>query len=992
MSSSNNSADTKLKVSRRNFLKVIGAAGGAAATGCARQPVEKIIPYLNRPAEVIPGVATWYTGTCGECQAGCGVLVRTREGRAVKVEGNPAHPMNRGGLCLLGQSSLQTLYDPDRVREPLARKPQGAFAATNWEDALGTLHKALTEVPEGKQAVLLTGPLSGSLETLVSDFAAAFPNLRHVTFDFGAQESVDAAAAATFGPGVRTHFDFSAADVIVSFGAGYLETWVSPVMFSKQWAETRRPERESGVSYVVQVEPRLSLTAANADHWVCNAPGSELELLRALLKLISEGKGTAELSSEARSAISQATAEVNVSRAAKAAGISKAELEKLAAQLSHAPRSLVVAGGASVSGENAVACGVVANLLNVVLGNVGRSVLLEKRAPRPPAAIEQLIGQMNEGEISVMLVAGVNPYYLLPDSSEFRRAFAKVGFIAALSTNLDETASQSQLVLPQSTSFESWGDGEALPGVFNLNQPAMQPLYESLSLGDLLIALAGKSDKMFDESRSFYDYIRSQWKKRIGAADFERKWLKTVEAGGIFEPQNLSANTASLIEGAGRIATGTKQSRPGGLQLIAFQTVRSVDGSAANRPWTQEIPDPLTTAVWGSWVEIHPALAAKQGLTDGQVAIVSTEHGALRTPVFITKHIHENAIAIPVGNGHEQIGRYGNGVGVNVLRLLSFAPGAAAISMLAGGVKVSKDSGKGDLVTTQGSSSQLDRGIVRWVSADDLHHQHGIKAGHHAPEGERPQMYRQMEHPLYRWGMSIDLSVCTGCSACVAACYAENNVPVVGRELVREGREMSWIRISRYFNSSEHRPIDGFIPMLCQHCGNAPCEPVCPVYATYHTEEGLNHMVYNRCVGTRYCSNNCPYKVRRFNWFKYDWPEPLTWQLNPDVTVREVGVMEKCTFCIQRIRDVQHRAKDEGRKVADGEISPACASSCPTNAIVFGDKNEPDTLVSKLARDVRSYQVLDEHLNTQPAINYMARVVHPDAAKGAEPHGESEHH
>ncbi|MCB0345843.1 MAG: 4Fe-4S dicluster domain-containing protein [Bdellovibrionales bacterium] len=1004
MSSSNKqgiSEKNGTTVSRRNFLKVIGAAGGAAATGCARQPVEKIIPYLNQPNEVVPGVASWYTGTCGECQAGCGVLVRTREGRVVKVEGNPSSPINEGGLCALGQSTLQTLYDPDRVREPLFRKPGGAFSALSWEDAIGKLSSAVKEIPSGKEVVILTAPLSGSAKKLVGEFGAAFPGVRHAEYSFSGQHAVDSAAEAVFGSGYRTHFDFSKADVIVSFGSGFLETWISPARFSKQWSSTRRVDRANGVSYVVQVEPRLSLTAANADRWINNAPNSEAELLRGLLKLIVDKRGSSDISGGAAAAVSKAVEGVDADKCAHLGGISPAELDALAHQLAHASRSLVVAGGASISGQNELACGVLANLINVVLGNVGSTVMLEHRDSANALTMAELIAKMSAGEVAALVISGSNPFYTLPTSSGFREALVKVPLIAVLAANLDETASQAQLVLPASTNFESWGDSVPLPGVHNLNQPAMQPLYETASLGDLLISTAGRAGKLFEKSRNFYDYIRAQWKQRVGAADFENRWLKFVEAGGDFAVQDLTANKPAVLASAGDVAAKT-QKRATGIHMLAFPTVRSADGSSANRPWMQEVPDPLTTVVWDTWVEIHPELAEQYHLSNGDVAMIKTDGGVVRTPVFLTNKIHKDVVAVPIGGGHDRMGRFANGVGVNVLSILPYAAAAGGASLLQAGVSLNKDPEKEKLVVSQGSDDQLERGIIRWVSADDLHHQHGIhqSAGHGEGHEEPKQMYKQMEHPLYRWAMTIDLASCTGCTACVVACYAENNVPVVGKELAREGREMSWIRISRYFNNDESRPVDGFLPMMCQHCNNAPCEPVCPVYATYHSEEGLNHMVYNRCVGTRYCSNNCSYKVRRFNWFKYDWPEPMNWQLNPDVTVREVGVMEKCTFCVQRIREAQNNAKNDGRPVADGEINPACASSCPTNAITFGNQLDEQSAVSKLAHDVRAYKVLDAHLNTQPAISYLARLVHPEAAKASaasggshgDSHGGSEHH
>ena len=994
--------------SRRDFLKIIGASSGAAVAGCAQQPVEKIIPYVNQPDEVVPGVATWYTGTCGECSAGCGVLVRTREGRAVKVEGNPAHPLNKGGLCALGQSSLQTLYDPDRVREPLKREPNGAFRAISWDEALESAAKTLSSIPKGKKAVVLTDPLSGSSSTLLNSFAKKVSGVEVLELELFSEDYLDQAAELVFGQGAKTKFDFSEAETIVSFGAGFLETWVSPVAFSKQWKETRKIKSGKEVSYFVHFEPRLSLTAANADRWLMNRPGTEVALLKALLKAVVQQGISSKASASSKSRIQKAVAGVDIEAISSNAGIKPSEIIKLAKKLKKSSSSIVVAGGASVSGENSVSAAALANLLNAALGNIGKTVKLTKGSSSNSSVknLGQFIEEINKEDNSVaaLLVSGPNLSYLLPENSGFKKGLGNIGTIISHTVSLDETANESHLVLPASTSFESWSDSQPMPGVYAINQPAMQPLYDTLGLGDLLIALGGKL-KVSLGADSFHDYIKSQWKKRIGAENFENRWLSFVEKGGDLKPSRASSVAWEVRSVAGKLKEGSVN----GLSLLAFPTVRSIDGSTANRPWLQEVPDPLSTSVWGSWIEINSGVAKSRGIKHGDVVQIKTSEGRVEAPAYVTDHIHPDLVASPIGQGHERLGRFAQGVGSNVLSAMKQDYSAAAFAFLTGGASLLTAISRDELVQTQMQEDQMERGILRWVhpdkpgehlgTGDHGHHggghgddhgdkhgdDHGESDGHggghggHGGHGEPKQMYKQMEHPKHHWGMSIDLSDCTGCSACVVACYAENNVPVVGKQLCAEGREMSWVRVSHYFSDSQTRPVDGFMPVMCQHCGNAPCEPVCPVYATYHNEEGLNMMVYNRCVGTRYCANNCSYKVRRFNWFKYDWPEPLTWQLNPDVTVREVGVMEKCSFCIQRIREVQNSAKNEGRSVQDGEVQPACASSCPTGAISFGDMLDKNSEVSKRNEDERSYKVLDAHLNTQPAVSYMARVVNDES-------------
>lgn len=998
---------------RRDFLKIVGASTGVAAAGCAQELPEKLIPYVVQPDDIIPGVASWYAGSCDECAAGCGTLTRVREGRAVKVEGNPSHPINQGGLCAIGQSTVQGLYDPDRVREPLERTVNGAFKPITWEQAIQKIARAISVAGKAKkQSVLLTAPLGGSQKALVAEYSKNVAGTRHISYEMLGRDVIDSAAAQSFGAGFQQHFDLSKAGTIVSFGADYLETWLSPVANTKGFSKGRKPDSKGTISTVFQVEPRLSLTAANADHWYANAPGTERQILLALLTEIVKGDSGKGLPSAAKAQAASAVSDAKVETLLDGTGISTERLKKMAKALVQAKHSLVLSGGAATSGAQAKSCAMIANLLNYVLGNIGHTVLLYRdgSSPSEQTSHQQLLAlseEMASGDstIAVAMLSGVNPVYTLPSSSGFAKALSTVGLVVSHSTHLDETAQLAHIVLPKSTSFESWSDSEPRPGVFNLNQPAMQPLYKSQSLGDLLITIAAQEDVAapIAEVESFYDYIRAQWKKRTGATGFEDRWLGYVEQGGDWAAQKAPVVSVSLQSSATALPEVGKTAGSG-LAVLAYPTVLLGDGASANRPWMQEVPDPMTTAVWGSWIEIHPDTAAANSLKHGDVAQLKTSDGFVEAPVYVTKHIHKDVLGLPLGQGHESLGRFANGVGVNAVNLLATASEQDSQLLLAFGATLSNSVARDELVTTQGHDSQEGRGLLRTISSAELakkldkkksngHDDHGDAhaGGHHDPFALGPQevprqMYKQMEHPQYRWGMSVDLNNCTGCAACVTACYAENNIPVVGKDLVAQRREMSWIRIDRYIDGPDDSPVTGFSPMMCQHCGNAPCEPVCPVYATYHSDEGLNTMVYNRCVGTRYCSNNCSYKVRRFNWFKYEWPEPLNWQLNPDVTVRSLGVMEKCSFCIQRIREVENKAKDLGRPVQDGEVQPACASSCPADAITFGNLLDHDSKVYEDSQSERSYKMLDFQLNTQPGVLYLAKVTKDGQGSGSD-HG-----
>lgn len=986
---------------RRDFLKVLGAGAGVVAAGCSRELPEKIIPYVVQPDDVIPGIALWYAGACNECSAGCGIMSRTREGRVVKLEGLSDHPINRGGLCARGQSALQSLYDPDRIREPLVRSEAGVHTVAAWPDAMAKAAEKLGDLPGEQEFVILTPEVSGSVKTLIDLFVSKVPRARHIAIATHGRWEYQRASELVFGKGLDLSLDFAVADVIVGVGADYLESWVSPVEFSKGWSK-RRSTESADLSTVVHFEPRFSQTAANADRWVANAPGQEVSLLLAILKIVAQERSFGR--GNYRSLLDAVMPTSSLDELAERSGVDVGIIRHVAKLLLEAKTPLVVAGGAAC-GRNADVCCALGFLLTALLGGEGKTLKLS-RLSRPkgvsrPEDIEDFFKKLNQGKVGALLVSGLNPTYEWSLESNFQKSLAKVKTLLVHSLNLDETASMADVVFAASSPLESWWDAEPRPGVYNLNQPAMQPLYQTMSLGDLLLALARELKKpLSDSANTAKDFIQENARGFLASGNFSSSaaWDDVVQKGGIWSDSQSSGleriAASGDLSGFKQLASQVEKatsSADSGLALMAFPTSLNWDGSTANRAWLQEIPDPMTSVVWDSWLEIHPETAKQYGVKQDDVARVKVGEQAVELPVIVHERIHRGLVAVPVGNGHTRCGRYANGVGANVSELLKFDPRKASVDRLRVGVSLDKASWKNsDLVTTQQFFSQLKRGLVEVSVAgaavsEGAHsltgEKHGRSAhkdnnngsehtGHHEPK----QMYHQMEHVLERWGMTVDLGSCTGCSACVVACYAENNVPIVGKQLVKEGREMSWIRLDRYFDGPPERPLQAFQPMMCQHCGNAPCEPVCPVYATYHNEQGLNAMVYNRCVGTRYCSNNCSYKVRRFNWFRYQWPEPLTWQLNPDVTVREVGVMEKCSFCVQRIREATNNAKNEGRLVRDGEVKPACASSCPTNAITFGNLLDTKSLVARKQRDARAYKVLDHHINTQPAISYLKRV------------------
>lgn len=974
-------------VSRRDFLKMAGVGSAAAALSACADPLEeRVYPNVKGEVERIPGVAVWYASTCSECSAGCGIQVRTRDGRAVKVEGNPDNPINRGGLCALGQSTLQSLYDPDRVREPLKRGPNG-FAPISWDAAYGMIAEAMKQ--PGKKAIV-TGETSGALDELLAEFSKAC-SVGHVVWDPTQPAELAKSSEILYGSYGVPEYHFDKAEVILNFGADFLETWVSPCGYARDWAKSRKTEKPAKF---IHIEPRLSLTGASADMWLSAAPGTEVAMALGFLKYVLERGRGANLSEDVLAKLKSISKSYDLDKVAATTGVKREKLLSAADALASAKTSLVLAGGSAASTSEAQQLYAVCSYLNHALENVGTTVDLSRMRKPQSSLIKmtELAESMNKVEVSALFVHGTNPVFSLPGALNFKNSIKGVPLVVSFSSHIDETAEAAHLILPSNTGLESWGDSRFTPGVYGLIQPSMMPVFDTRDFGDSIIKIgsASGSSAFAPGANNFKDYLHASWKKlhqSLGVGgDFEKFWLESLERGGYYpsgadgERAKVKFASAAFDLKFGEAKFDSSGTEGHALVVYPFPSVKTFDGRSANRPWMQEVPDPITQVVWDAWAEIHPETAKERDIIQGDMVTVRNANGEVNVPAFVTEYVHPGIVAIPLGQGHTSFGRYAKQVlNANAFTLAS-ASSSDGLSLVSARAEVSRGRGKSNVVIRQGSNSQQGRGLARVKVVDSSEPSGGAEhgeghGGHHGGHGELKQMYEQRVHPLYHWGLNVDLAACTGCSACVVACYAENNIPVVGKKIAGQNREMSWLRIERYYDLEQSEELHvSFLPMMCQQCGNAPCEPVCPVYATYHNEEGLNAMAYNRCVGTRYCSNNCSYKVRRFNWFEYKWPEVADLQLNPDVTPRVVGVMEKCTFCVQRIVEAKDRAKDLGRLVQDGEVKPACVQSCPTQALTFGNLNDPESRVAKAAREARAYKVLDEHINTQPSVSYLEDV------------------
>jgi molybdopterin-containing oxidoreductase family iron-sulfur binding subunit len=1012
------------EIDRRNFLKLVGVSAGAAAASGCNDPVQKLIPYVVQPEEITPGLAIIYASTCQECPAGCGLHVRTREGRPVKLEGNPDHPVNRGALCARGQASIGRTYLPDRYPGPLKRQSDGKFAPITWEEAHALVAEKVTAA--GDRTHVLGGSVGPTLSGLIDEWIAAVGAGGRTVYEPFDYTALKEASRSVFGVASRPRFDLSQADFVIDFGSDFLESWTSPVEHGWQFADARRVDQEGGGARLVYVGPRLTLTAGNSDEWLPAKPGTEgvlaLGIARAALDA-ARGSGEEVPNADQLRGILSGFGANSVSTITE---VPAATIRQLGKALLTADRPVALPPGVALTSRRATATTAAVLILNAVVGAIGKTVFV---VPEGSAAdrvasfreVTQLVKRMKAGSISVLLVHDANPVYSMPGDSGFAAALEKVGFVISTASGPDETSERADLILPDHTPMESWGDHAPRPGVRSIVQPTIRPLYDTRAFGDILIESAKAMGDATAEklpSGSFRTVLEEAWSD----TDFRA----ALAAGGVFGEEAVAGEVTLAPGISGLSFKEPRFEGDGSFVLLPVPSPLLSDGRGANLPWLQETPDPVMKVAWQSWAEISHTSAEELGVEYGDVLAVRTSASVVELPVVPRGGIRNDVIAIAIGQGHD-VGFYASRVedgepggtrGVNVISILpaltdetggrAWLTARADVSGTGAHRRVAKtqefDNKRGRQLGEAVSIVALAEGAKAAESHGDEHggghaestggdHGDGHGGSHEMRKAYDPVDDSTDESP-YRWGMAIDLDRCNGCSACIVACSIENNVPTVGEEMVLLDRQMQWLRIERYIKDGDQELVTGrnlptdheelgntdvrHSPMLCQQCGAAPCEPVCPVFATYHNPEGLNGMIYNRCIGTRYCSNNCPYKVRRYNWYDYaieNVHEPMNLLLNPDVTVRGQGVMEKCTFCIQRIENGRQVAKDEKRPIADGEVTPACAQTCPTKAITFGNLKDDESAASKQADEggVRAYHALHV-LNTRPSITYLAKV------------------
>jgi molybdopterin-containing oxidoreductase family iron-sulfur binding subunit len=982
--------------SRRAFLKLMGAslalAGVGGVSGCSGSAPEKIVPYVRAPEEIVPGRPLWFATALSLGGLGTGVLVKSHMGRPIKVEGNEKHPDSLGAVDPFSQAAVLTLYDPDRS-QVVTRKSgtsSGREVGT-WDAFFGRALDALDAQQANKGAGLriLTGTVtSPTFARQIRDFLKAFPSARWHQFEPLARDNAVQGAQLAFGEPVTARYQLDRANVIVSLDADFLAARPGNLRLARQFAARREPGPSRTMNRLYVVEPAPSVTGSNADH-------------RLAVRAADVGAIAAQLAR--RLGVEAASGEE-----AKVTAEQSRWLDALAGDLKkNEGSSVVLAGDGQPPAVHALA-----HAINDALKNNGKTVVYSAPVEAEPAdqnaSLRTLAGEMKAGQVKVLMILGGNPAYDAPVDLEFPALLAKVPFTAHLSVYEDETSALCHWHLPEAHELESWGDVRAFDGTVTIRQPLIAPLYEGRSAHEVLAVLGRHT------IQSGREIVRDTWKDWKGpTGDGETDW-RTALHDGVLAGSELPAKDLKLKKDLKVTAPPVAGS---GLEIVFTADPTIWDGRFANNGWLQELPKPLTKLTWDNAALISPKTAESLGLLAvGDVGDPRNEVIELRyqgrtvtAPVVVMPGHADDSISVSLGYGRTHAGRAGNHAGFN-----AYAIRTSAAPWFDRGVTVRKMGRSVPLATTQhhrlveepsekgrrdlASVEEERRELVRFATLDDF-----IKNPNfvHGNEDERepgfneslyppiagsssrlndPTIAAQGEHAGYAWGMVVNLNTCTGCNACVIACQAENNIPVVGKGEVLNGREMHWIEVDRYYHGPVENPEIVHQPRLCMHCENAPCEVVCPVGATIHDHEGINNMVYNRCVGTRYCSNNCPYKVRHFNFFQYaDQTTPsLALLNNPDVTVRARGVMEKCTYCVQRINAARYTAEEDGgRRIRDGEVVTACQQACPTRAIVFGNINDPNSAVSKLKADSRNYGMLSE-LNTRPRTTYVAKLRNPN--------------
>lgn len=962
-------------VSRRKFLALLGASAALAGTACTDyRDKGEIVPYNEKPEEIILGRPNFYASTCTSCANACGILIKTREGRPIKVDGNPDHPVNKGKICAKGQASILNLYDPERLNEPL-RKRNNILTETTWKIVDEDIIAALSLAGSKEIAIITNTITSPTTLKVLEDFKRKYPSTRIYSYELFNDEVRNSAWRKSYGSGSFPLIKWNEAKVIVSLEADILGNEGNYVETARMFAEGRDVVQKK-FNRLYSVESNLSLTGMNSDYRLKIRPEAQYDFVMSILS---------ELSKKGIEGISVNTAGYSMNSFIEKYGVDRKKADHLVNDLlSNKGQSIVYAGNSMPENVH-----LAVNLLNEVLGN-RRLYRTDMESVKlvPLSEIrqfEELVASLNNNRVAAVIHYDCNPVYHLPADLGYTEAINKAGVVVTLSERQSESAFASGYVLPVNHNFESWGDAKIRTGFLTLQQPVIAPIYNTRQKEAILLAwIEGKSDAY--NEKIYHNYLMNNWENSVYPLTEVKVEFKNFWNGALHDGVSSVRESAQNLPSFNLTSIESNAKQADGYTVILKENYFLGDGRFSHNGWLQELPHPVSKITWDNYAAISENTANALNVNDNDVIEIDINGRKLELPVFMQAGNANGTITIELGYGRNYSGTVANGVGFNANVLLAKAGGLSP--WIYSGASVIKTGRTVKLASTQ-EHHAFDNELTK-----DLHlKRHIIQEGtveqyqknpsfiRDAQHSELESVYKQYEYTGVKWGMSIDLNKCIGCAQCVVACNVENNVPVVGKDQVLNSREMQWLRIDRYYSGTAEEPKVSLQPMLCQHCDQAPCENVCPVVATTHSPDGLNQMVYNRCVGTRYCSNNCPYKVRRFNFYNFrdhfrnGYQENSIFALlhNPEVTVRSRGVMEKCTFCVQRISDARSEAIGENREVRGTDVATACQEACPTNAIHFGDINNTEAEFHKYRNHELGYYVLEE-LNVKPNVTYIAKL------------------
>ncbi len=946
-----------LSSSRRNFLKIFGFTfASAAIISACKRPVHLAIPYIIQPPEITPGKPLYYASTFYDGHEYASILVKTRDGRPIKIEGNSLSSFNREGTTARVQASVLSLYDDARLKSPSANQKN-----VTWEAIDEQIINDLSAINSGGgEIVLLTSTInSPSSIKLINEFGSRFKNFKWVQYDAVSYSAILEANHACFGRAVIPDYHFQNTDMVVSVNADFLGTWIAPVHFIPKYTTRRKLNNgEKSMLRHIHFESGMSITGSNSDIRKKIKPSEEIILLADLYNKIALKTGAVSFPAP-----------------------------QYREDLSELADNLIASKGRSVviSGTNNVDIQIITNGINFLLGNYNNSVDLNNYlhiSAGIDGKMRDLVNELDAGRIKALLMYNVNPAYDYPQADKFLSGMKKTALTVNMTGCLNETAGKAIFECPVHHFLESWNDAEVIPGQLSLAQPCINPLFNTRSFQDSLLKWSGNTI-------SWHDYLMANWELEFfpesTLSDFRSFWDGCL-GNGIFTYDRkdnfpVSFKKVELL----RVMNALKIVPVEGYEVVFYESITLGNGMHSNNPWLMELPDPVSRLCWDNVAAISPKDAEKHGVIDGHLIKIGNN---MILPAFIQPGQAEGTVSVALGYGHINSGPVANNIGLNVYPLVGMDGGNRYFGFTAS--RLENTFKESRLALTQVHNSMEGRPIVREATLSEYkNNPYSGNELHEEYESGHRTLYPEVKYDGFHWGLAIDLNSCVGCNACVIACQAENNIPVVGKEEVIRRRIMHWIKIDRYYSDDPDDPKVYFQPLTCQHCDNAPCENVCPVSATNHSSEGLNQMTYNRCVGTKYCINNCPYRVRRFNWYRYTNNKAFDFNtvsdlgkmvLNPDVTVRERGVVEKCSLCVQRIQEKKLQAKLENRPLLDNEIKTACMQACPAEAIVFGNLNDKNSRVSKLSGSPRLYHLLEE-LHTLPSVGYLTKIRNDETIK-----------